>query len=351
MAEAGGKKTRGGGWMARWPMCIRADRGDASDRCSTRASLAREDGPGRGIETEARGLKACSDRKGCVVNSLYHTHTKHGVLQLRGVLEIGDIPMTSLNEEAGRGKRSNTIGRVERIRARHPSISAGEKLRAKTGASSRRGRAVGMRRGSMTRAKVLSSMVTRRPNKLNVFPARTARSSTNKKRRIRIRSRRAGGSVRQTPLRFGALEYGGRRRVTMVHRARDSRQCEVWIKPISRNRIKKREIRRISIRQVAEIHDRLGDRINTPKGRGHAEKNDFVFAMNGYRQDKKAGRARHPFLSGVGRPYTDPETLESDRQGDVFWREAGGGHAHQTRFSIENGRSTAENRRGHCRVA
>jgi thioredoxin reductase (NADPH) len=55
-----------------------------------------------GIETQQRGLKTVLVEKGCVVNSIYHYPTNMTFFTTPELLEIGNIPMTSLNDKPNR---------------------------------------------------------------------------------------------------------------------------------------------------------------------------------------------------------------------------------------------------------
>ncbi|MBV8707822.1 MAG: NAD(P)-binding domain-containing protein, partial [Acidobacteriaceae bacterium] len=55
-----------------------------------------------GIELKKRGLNSVLFDKGCIVNSIYHYPTNLVFFTTPELLEIGDIPMTSLNEKPGR---------------------------------------------------------------------------------------------------------------------------------------------------------------------------------------------------------------------------------------------------------
>src|SRR3982751_1277307 len=55
-----------------------------------------------GIELQKRGLSPILFDKGCVVNSIYHYPINLVFFTTPELLEIGDIPMTSLNEKPGR---------------------------------------------------------------------------------------------------------------------------------------------------------------------------------------------------------------------------------------------------------
>ena len=54
------------------------------------------------IELEQRGVRTVLIEKGCVVNSIYHYPTNMSFFTTPELLEIGNIPMTSLNEKPNR---------------------------------------------------------------------------------------------------------------------------------------------------------------------------------------------------------------------------------------------------------
>src|SRR5262249_32659935 len=65
-----------------------------------------------GIELQNRGLKTVLVEKGCVVNSIYHYPTHMTFFTTPELLEIGDIPMTSLNEKPNRTEALKYYRRV-----------------------------------------------------------------------------------------------------------------------------------------------------------------------------------------------------------------------------------------------
>src|ERR1700678_3143881 len=65
-----------------------------------------------GIELKRRGVSAVLIDKGCVVNSLYHYPTQMVFFTTPELLEIGDIPMTSLNEKPVRAEALKYYRRV-----------------------------------------------------------------------------------------------------------------------------------------------------------------------------------------------------------------------------------------------
>src|SRR5580765_8923408 len=90
-------------WMARWQTCIRASRG-CSDVLDAVIVGAGPTGLACGIELKRRGLNTILIDKGCVVNSLYNYPTNMVFFTTPELLEIGDIPMTSLNEKPVRAE-------------------------------------------------------------------------------------------------------------------------------------------------------------------------------------------------------------------------------------------------------
>jgi thioredoxin reductase (NADPH) len=137
---------------------------------------------------------------------------------------------------------------------------------------------------------------------------------------------------------IGALEllWAGAR-VTLVHRGAGIHQnVKYWIKPNIENRIKNGEIRAFFRSRVVFI-DELSAIIDTPEG-GITLKNDFVFAMTGYRPDLTFLEAHGIRLDPeTQRPYTNPETLESDRKG-IYLAGVLVAGMHTNEIFIENGR-------------
>jgi thioredoxin reductase (NADPH) len=77
-----------------------------------------------GIELKQRGLNTILIEKGCVVNSLYNYPTHMVFFTTPELLEIGGLPMTSLNEKPGRTEALKYYRRVAEYYGQHPSIRA-----------------------------------------------------------------------------------------------------------------------------------------------------------------------------------------------------------------------------------
>jgi thioredoxin reductase (NADPH) len=126
-------------------------------------------------------------------------------------------------------------------------------------------------------------------------------------------------------------------RVTLLHRgSKISDRVKYWIRPNIENRIKSGEIAAYFNSRLIEIRPHSVE-IEAPEGR-KTLKNDFVFAMTGYRPDLE-------FLESLGirldpaseKPRTNPETLESDRPG-IFLAGVIVAGMHTNEIFIENGR-------------
>src|SRR5215831_14676818 len=65
-----------------------------------------------GIELQKRGVRTVLVEKGCVVNSIYHYPTNMTFFTTPELLEIGNLPMTSLNEKPNRTEALKYYRRV-----------------------------------------------------------------------------------------------------------------------------------------------------------------------------------------------------------------------------------------------
>jgi thioredoxin reductase (NADPH) len=137
---------------------------------------------------------------------------------------------------------------------------------------------------------------------------------------------------------IAALElYWTGARVTLIHRGPQlSAKVKYWIRPNIDNRIAKGEIKAWFNSSVTEIRANEID-VATPEGKVTL-KNDFVFAMTGYHPDVEFFAANGiAFHEKTRRPYTNPETLESERKGVHLAGVVVAGMATNEIF-IENGR-------------
>ena len=126
-------------------------------------------------------------------------------------------------------------------------------------------------------------------------------------------------------------------RVTMAIREGGiHKNVKYWIKPNIENRIKANEVKAYFHSTVKEIraHDVV---LTTPIGEVTV-RNDFVFAMTGYRPDFEFMAEHGIHLDPkTSKPITDPVTLESERAG-VYLAGVIVAGTHTNEIFIENGR-------------
>jgi thioredoxin reductase (NADPH) len=293
-----------------------------------------------GIELERRGVRTVIVEKGCVVNSIYHYPTNMVFFTTPELLEIGGVPMTSLNEKPNRHEALKYYRRVAgyfkldiRQYERVDGIE-GEDDAFEVHATGRHGAP----RIYRTRKIVLATGYYDIPNMLGVPGEELDKVLHYYKEPHPYYDHDVAVVGGQNSAAIAALElHQTGARVTLIHREGEvSSHVKYWIKPNIENRIKTGEIAAHFHSRVIEI---LPDsiRVATPRGE-KALTNDYVFAMIGYRPDLE-------FLSGVGialepstrKPRTNPTTLESERPG-IYLAGVIVAGMHTNEIFIENGR-------------
>jgi thioredoxin reductase (NADPH) len=311
-----------------------------SEACDALIVGAGPTGLACGIELQRRGIRTVLLEKGCVVNSLYNYPTNMTFFTTPELLEIGNIPMTSLNDKPNRHEALKYYRRVadhfklnihdyERVH----SID-GEDNAFEVSTTDRldcphvyRARKVILATGYYDVANKLDIPGEDLPNVLHYYKEPHPYYNHDV---IVIGAKNSAA--------IAALElFWTGARVTLIHRGSAiSNSVKYWIKPNIENRIKSGEIRGYFNSQVIEI---LKDavRVATPEGE-ITLRNDFVFALVGYRPDLE-------FLAATGitlepstlRPRTSPETLESGRAG-IYLAGVIVAGMHTNEIFIENGR-------------
>jgi thioredoxin reductase (NADPH) len=288
-----------------------------------------------GIELKRRGVGAVLFDKGCVVNSIYNYPTHMSFFTTPELLEIGDIPMTSLGEKPTRAEALKYYRRV--ADHYHLEIRQYEKVERITGCDG--AFELMTSRGSYAARKIIiASGYYDRPNFLAV-PGEELDKVLHYYREPHPYYNHdvvVVGGKNSAAIATLELHWTGAR-VTLVHRGAGlSDSVKYWIKPNLENRIKSGEIAAYFNSRVIEI---LPDfvRIQTP-GSEVALKNDFVVAMTGYHPDLEfLGFLGIRLDAETGRPWTDPETLESARPG-VYLAGVVVAGVHTNEIFIENGR-------------
>ena len=293
-----------------------------------------------GIELKRRRLSAVLIDKGCVVNSIYNYPTNLVFFTTPELLEIGDIPMTSLNEKPVRAEALKYYRRVaghyqlDIRQYQHVERVAGEDGAFLTYAID----AHGCAQQYASKKAILATGYYDVPNLLNVPGEELPKVLHYYKEAHPYYNHDVIVIGAKNSACLAALElWWTGARVTMVIREGEiHRQVKYWIKPNIENRIKNGEIPAYFRSNVVEIGER-SVRIATPEGEREIQ-NDFVFAMTGYRPDLDflAAHGVH-FDPKTRRPHTNPDTLESDRKG-VFLAGVLVAGMHTNEIFIENGR-------------
>lgn len=293
-----------------------------------------------GIELQRLGVKTVLIEKGCVVNSLYHYPTHMTFFTTPELLEIGDIPMTSLNEKPNRTEALKYYRRVadhyhlEIRQYERVDRIAGEDGAFQIFSTDRRGCPQVYR----SRKIVLATGYYDVPNMLGVPGEDLPKVMHYYKEPHPYYNHDVIVVGAKNSAAIAALElWWTGARVTLIHRGtRISDSVKYWIKPNIENRIKNGEIPAYFQSRVLEIQPGCV-RVATPQGE-ISLRNDFVFALIGYQPDL-------PFLNSTGialeadtlRPRTNAETLESERQG-IYLAGVIVAGMHTNEIFIENGR-------------
>jgi len=293
-----------------------------------------------GIELQKRGVRTVLVEKGCVVNSIYHYPTNMTFFTTPELLEIGNIPMTSLNEKPNRAEALKYYRRV----ADHYQLDVRQYERVDRIDGHDNAFQVyttdrfGCPHTYNVRKVILATGYYDVPNMLNVPGEDLDKVLHYYKEPHPYYNHDVAVIGAKNSAAIAALElWWTGARVTLIHRGPGiSDRVKYWIKPNIENRIKNGEIPGYFHSNVLEILPN-SIRIATPQGE-LTLKNDFVFALIGYQPDLE-------FLNATGitlepetqRPRTDPRTLESERAG-VYLAGVIVAGMHTNEIFIENGR-------------
>jgi thioredoxin reductase (NADPH) len=293
-----------------------------------------------GIELQQRGLSAVLLDKGCVVNSIYHYPTNMTFFTTPELLEIGNIPMTSMAEKPTRTEALKYYRRVAglyklniRQYERVTSIR-GENGDFQVHSEDRNGCSHVYR----SRKVVLATGYYDVPNLLNVPGEELEKVLHYYKEAHPYYNHDVAVIGAKNSAAIAALElHWTGARVTLIHHGEGiDRAVKYWIKPNIENRIASGEIKAYFGSSVLEIRqDSI--LVATPDKQIRLS-NDFVFAMTGYRPDLEFLAATGITLDAeTGRPRTDPATLESERRG-IYLAGVIVAGMHTNEIFIENGR-------------
>ena len=288
------------------------------------------------IELGKRDMRAVVLDKGCLTNSLYNYPTNLTFFTTPELLEIGDIPMTSLNDKPNKIEALKYYRRV----AQHYNLDIRQQQKVVRVAGEDGAFCIDTASGETYTARkvILATGYYDVPNRLNVPGENLPK--------VHHYYRDAHPFFDHDVLVIGAknsaaiaaleLLWTGAR-VTLVHRGEAiSPSVKYWIKPNIENRIKSGEVTGYFSTYVTKI-DPTEVHLMTPNG-PLSIVNQAVFALIGYRPDEKLLSSVGIQIDSVtGRPNLNETTLESERPG-VYLAGVIVAGMHTSEIFIENGR-------------
>jgi bacillithiol disulfide reductase len=271
------------------------------------------------IEATRAGLKYLVIEKGCLVNSIFNYPSTMTFFTSRERLEIGDLPLPSLNVKP---KRTEALEYYRRVAEHYClAIRFEERMLAVNGTEGdfqvETERTGGRRSEYATRRVILATGYYDLPNLISLPGEDLPKVShyyTDPHPYFRKKVAVIGGANSAAVAALDLYRHGAE--VTLIHREPElSRHIKYWIRPDIENRIKEGSIRAHLGAQLKEIAE---DWICIEKADGTrvALENDFVFALTGYHPDfdllRSVGVELDPLTQ---RPRCNTETLESNVPG------------------------------------
>jgi thioredoxin reductase (NADPH) len=270
------------------------------------------------IEAQKVGLRAVVVDKGCLCNSLFHYPAHMTFFTTPELLEIGGIPFPSPNQKPTRNEALQYYRQV----AAYYKLDVRQYQRVERVEGADGGFTVHLKdrfeRDGQLRARklVVATGYYDLPNYLKI----PGEELSKVHHYYDDPHPYAGMDVvvigGKNSAAIAALElWRSGARVTLVHRGPAVHaHVKYWIRPDLENRIKNGEIRALFDARVVEITPDTVV-VETAEGR-QTLRNDFVFALTGYRPDFAFLEAMGVRFEGEFRlPVCDPETLESNVPG------------------------------------
>ncbi|KHE72143.1 YpdA family putative bacillithiol disulfide reductase [Halobacillus sp. BBL2006] len=292
------------------------------------------------IELKKQGIEPLIIEKGNIVNSIYHYPTHQTFFSSSEKLEIGQIPFISERQKPVRNEALayyRAVAEREELR-----VNAYERVLQVTPKD--QGLIVGTKKKDNERKEykadeiVVATGYYDQPNYLGVNGEELSKVKHYfkeahpyyKKDVVIIGGKNSAADAALELEKSGA-------NVTVLYRGEDySKSIKPWILPQFEALVRKELIKMEFCANVKEITDT--EVIYECKGETKRVKNDFVFAMTGYRPD-------HSFLTKMGveideetgRPAYDDETMETNVKGIYIAGVIAAGYNNNEIF-IENGR-------------
>lgn len=278
-----------------------------------------------GIEAERAGMKALIIEKGCLVNSLFSYPANMTFFTSRELLEIGDLPLPSINVKPTRAEALEYYRRVAeyyRLPIRYQERVM-EIRRARSAASPNGYFEIatetsdGKKHLHVGRHVIIATGYYDLPNMLGIPGEDLSKVSHYAREGHEFFNRKVAVIGAANSAAVTALDlFRHHAEVTLVCRERElSPHIKYWIRPDLENRIKEKSIRAYFESDVKEIGADYMVVQSASEGTLRVE-NDFVFALVGYHPDVDLLRAAGIEVNAQSfRPTLNPETLESNVPG------------------------------------
>ncbi len=293
------------------------------------------------IAAAANKLKFLVVEKGVLVNSIYNYPSTMTFFTSRERLEIGDLPLPSLNTKPHRAEALEYYRRVADFY--HLPIHFQERVMGITGHRSDYHVQTQTSDGQMceyvTKTAIIATGYYDLPNLMGIPGENLPKVShyyTDPHPYYRRKVAVIGGANSAAVAALDLFRHGAE--VTVIFREPElSSHLKYWVRPDIVNRIKDGEIRAFPNSTVSEI-DLRTILIKQNCGDDVRIENDFVFALTGYHPD-------FDFLREIGveidpntrRPHCNAETLESNVPG-IYLAGVIIAGMHTNEIFIENGR-------------
>jgi thioredoxin reductase (NADPH) len=268
-----------------------------------------------GIEAVRRKMNYLIIEKGSLVNSIFHYPTNMTFFSTSERLEIGDVPFVSHGDKPTRREALEYYRRVKS--SWNLNVNTYEIVFEITGADS--GFLVRTNKSNYScKNVIIATGYYDNPNLLNIPGEELPKvkhffDEPHPYAYHKVIVVGAGNSAVDVALEL--FRKGAE--VTMVVRELNLKESiKYWVKPDIENRIKEGSVKAFFNSKITEIREEDADLI-TPIGK-LTVKNDFVFAMTGYRPDFSFMQKNGISLLGNDetlQPEFDPNTFETNRKG------------------------------------
>jgi thioredoxin reductase (NADPH) len=294
-----------------------------------------------GAELQKRGVEPLIIEKGCIVNSIYGYPTFMNFFSTPELLEIADVPFIISHEKP---TRQEVLGYYREVaERRNLRIHTYEKVdevqkQADETFVVRTTKRNGERAEYRTRFVVIATGYFDNPNYMNVPGEELPKVSHYFKEAHPYHGMKVaviGGKNSSVDAAMDLYRAGAD--VTWIYRGETySPSIKAWVRPVFESMVNKGWIRAMFSTEVKSIHE--NHIVVQRDGQEETLENDVVFAMTGYRPDRKFFTSLGVTIrEESGEPEHNPDTMETNVPGVFIAGVIAAGNDANVIF-IENGR-------------